>query len=168
MSDCPCRVLDSVKLSFKDCCAPFLSGQQKAPTAEALMRSRYTAYVEKNMDYIDQTQMNEKNEVFNKDEALKWADGSDWQGLEIKLTKKGGMNDSSGIVEFIAHYRDKASGTNLKHHETSGFQKVDGVWKFKEGSIHGAGPVRRVEPKLGRNDPCHCGSGQKYKKCHGA
>ncbi len=29
-------------------------------------------------------------------------------------------------------------------------------------------PIRREEPKVGRNDPCHCGSGLKYKKCHGA
>lgn len=168
MSDCPCRVLDSKKMSFEDCCGPYLSGKKKAPTAEALMRSRYSAYVHKNMDYIDQTQMNEKHEVFNKEEALKWAESSEWNGLEIKSTQKGQADDTTGVVEFIAHYKDKASGTELKHHETSSFQKQDGAWKFKEGSIHGAGPIRRVEPKIGRNDPCHCGSGKKFKKCHGA
>jgi preprotein translocase subunit SecA len=36
------------------------------------------------------------------------------------------------------------------------------------GHAHTAEPFRRVEPKLGRNDPCSCGSGRKYKKCHGA
>lgn len=168
MSECPCRVLDSKKIAYDDCCAPFITGKKKAPTAEALMRSRYAAYVVKNIDYIDATQINEKHEVFNKEEALKWAESSDWKGLEIKSTKKGESNDDSGLVEFVAHYKDKASGTELKHHETSLFQKAGGDWKFKEGTIHGAQPVKRLEPKLGRNDPCHCGSGKKFKKCHGA
>ena len=168
MSDCPCRVLDSKKLNFDDCCAPFLKGAKKATTAESMMRSRYSAYVVKNIEYIDQTQINEKNEVFNKEEALKWAESSEWQGLEIKRTQKGEANDDTGVVEFIAHYKDKASGTELRHHETSLFQKHNGDWKFKEGNIHGAQPVKRVEPKIGRNDPCHCNSGKKFKKCHGA
>jgi SEC-C motif-containing protein len=168
MSNCPCRILDVKKLNFSDCCEPILKGKVKAPTAEAMMRSRYTAYVLKNIDFIDQTQMNEKHEVFNKEEALKWAEGSEWKGLEIKSTKKGLANDDTGVVEFVAHYKDKASGTELRHHETSLFQKNNGEWKFKEGNVHGAQPVKRLEPKLGRNDPCHCGSGKKFKKCHGA
>ena len=168
MSNCPCRVLDTKKLSFDECCAPFLKGSKKAPTAESMMRSRYTAYVEKNIDYIDVTQINEKHEVFNKEEALKWAESSEWMGLEIKSTRKGDLNDDTGVVEFVAHYKDKASGTELHHHETSLFQKQNGDWKFKEGTIHGAQPVKRLEPKVGRNDPCSCGSGKKFKKCHGA
>lgn len=168
MSDCPCRILDTKKLSLNDCCGPFMDGKKAAPTAEAMMRSRYTAYVVKNIDYIDQTQINEKNEVFNKEEALKWAESSEWMGLDIKRTQKGEANDDTGVVEFIAHYKDKTSGTELRHHETSSFQKKDGGWKFKEGNIHGAQPVKRVEPKIGRNDPCHCGSEKKFKKCHGA
>ena len=168
MSLCPCRSLDQNKLDYENCCAPYVSGKKKAPTAEALMRSRYSAYVVKNIDYIDQTQVNSPDEVFNKEEALKWADSSEWEGLEIKKTQKGEPNDNTGIVEFIAHYKDKASGTALKHHETSLFGKKDGEWKFKEGQIHGAQPVKRLEPKLGRNDPCSCGSGKKFKKCCGA
>jgi SEC-C motif-containing protein len=68
----------------------------------------------------------------------------------------------------VAHYKDKASGTELHHHETSLFQKKDGEWKFRAGQIHGAQPVKRLEPKIGRNDPCSCGSGKKFKKCCGA
>lgn len=168
MSDCPCRIMDTKKLPLDACCGPYLKGSKKAPTAESMMRSRYSAYVEKNIDYIDQTQLNEKNEVFNKEEALKWADSSEWLGLEIKRTQKGEANDDSGVVEFIAHYKDKASGTELRHHETSLFQKQNGDWKFKEGNIHGAQPIKRIDPKIGRNDPCHCGSNKKFKKCHGA
>lgn len=168
MSDCPCRVLETQKVSLEECCGPFLKGSKKAPTAVAMMRSRYSAYVVKNIDYIDQTQINEKNETFNKEEALKWAESSEWMGLEVKRTQKGEANDDTGVVEFIAHYKDKASGTELRHHETSLFKKDNDGWKFKEGNIHGAQPVKRIDPKVGRNDPCHCGSGKKFKKCHGA
>lgn len=169
MSVCPCRQLEKESQpSYESCCAPFVTGKKKAPTAESLMRSRYSAYVVKNIDYIDQTQVATPNEVFDKEEALKWADSSEWQGLEIRKTQKGEPNDNTGIVEFVAHYKDKASGTELRHHETSLFQKDGGEWKFKEGQIHGAQPVKRLEPKLGRNDQCSCGSGKKYKKCCGA
>lgn len=168
MSLCPCRSMDQNKLNYDVCCAPYVEGKKKAPTAVALMRSRYSAYVIKNIDYIDQTHIPIENEVFNKEEALKWADSSEWVGLEIKKTQKGEMNDNTGVVEFIAHYKDKASGTELNHHETSLFQKKDGEWKFKEGQIHGAQPIKRLEPKVGRNDPCSCGSNKKFKKCCGA
>ena len=168
MSDCPCRILDTKKATLEECCGPFLKGSKKAPTAVAMMRSRYSAYVVKNIDYIDATQINEKNETFNKEEALKWAESSEWMGLEVKRTQKGEANDDTGVVEFIAHYKDKASGTELRHHETSLFKKENDGWKFKEGNIHGAQPVKRIDPKVGRNDPCHCGSGKKFKKCHGA
>ena len=167
MSLCPCRSMDQKKLNYTECCEPFLTGAKKAPTAEALMRSRYAAYVVKNIDYIDETQIVLENEKFDKDEARKWADSSEWMGLEIKKTQKGEPADNTGVVEFVAHYKDKASGTELHHHETSLFQKQDGDWKFKEGQIHGAQPVKRLEPKVGRNDPCSCGSGKKFKKCCG-
>ena len=169
MSLCPCRTLDQQnKTPYEECCAPFVTGKKIAPTAESLMRSRYSAYVVKNIDYIDQTQITTSGETFDKEEALKWADSSEWMGLEIKKSQKGSPTDNTGIVEFIAHYKDKASGTELRHHETSLFQRDNGNWKFKEGQIHGAQPVKRLEPKLGRNDVCSCGSGKKYKKCCGA
>ena len=98
MSDCPCRILDSEKKNFDECCGPIIKGQKSATTAESMMRSRYTAYVIKDIEYIDKTQMNEKHEVFNKEEALKWAESSEWQGLEIKQTRKGTAKDDPGVV----------------------------------------------------------------------
>jgi SEC-C motif-containing protein len=168
MSDCPCRSLDKTKISYDDCCRPFIEGKKLASTAEALMRARYSAYVVRNISYIDTTQVSVPGEEFNKEEALKWAESSEWLGLEVKKTQKGGSGDNTGVVEFVAHYKDKASGTELRHHETSLFTRDAGAWKFKEGQIHGAQPLRRLEPKIGRNDPCSCGSGKKFKKCCGA
>lgn len=160
--------MDSQKIDYNKCCEPFLENKSKAPTAESLMRARYSSYVVKKIDYIDETQITLDSETFDKEEALKWAESADWMGLEIVSTQKGQTEDNTGVVEFIAHYKDKNSGTELKHHETSLFQKKDGEWKFREGHIHGAGPVKRLEPKIGRNDPCSCGSGKKFKKCCGA
>jgi SEC-C motif-containing protein len=168
MSVCPCRTTDTKKVSFAECCEPFVTNKKKAPTAEALMRARYSAYVVKNIDYIDETQITLPNETFDKEEARKWANGSEWMGLDLKKTSKGEASDNTGTVEFVAHYKDLNSGTELHHHETSLFTKKDGAWFFKEGQIHGAQPLRRLEPKTGRNDPCSCGSGKKYKKCCGA
>lgn len=168
MSVCPCRSIDQNQLNYSDCCEPILTGKQKAPTAEALMRSRYAAYVVKNIDFIDSTQIVLPNETFDKEEARKWADSSEWLGLEIKKTQKGQEGDNTGVVEFVALYKDKQSGTELRHHETSLFKREEGEWKFLEGQIHGAQPVKRLEPKIGRNDPCSCGSGKKFKKCCGA
>jgi len=163
---CPCRSTDqNQKLTFDKCCQPYIEKKKKAPTAEALMRSRYTAYVVKNIDYVDETQVNSAEEKFDKEEALKWAESSDWMGLDILKTVKGEVEDNTGTVEFVAHYKDKASGTELHHRETSLFTKVSGEWKFKEGHIYGGQPQKRLEPKIGRNDPCSCGSGKKFKKC---
>jgi SEC-C motif-containing protein len=80
------------------------------------------------------------------------------------------------MVEFIATY--ETAGTGLDHHEVSQFRKAkDGQWLFVDGEAHqhkeGEGhhhntptaPVKRESPKIGRNDPCPCGSGKKYKKC---
>ena len=53
----------------------------------------------------------------------------------------------------------------LEHHERAEFEKIKGEWRFIDGRIIGPEPIRREEPRIGRNDPCPCGSGLKYKKC---
>lgn len=165
MSACPCRALESKPLDLADCCGPILSGKSQASTAEGLMRARYSAYAQKNMAFIDQTQIMLEGETFNQDDALKWAEGSEWKGMKVVSTKKGTESDNTGIVEFEAHYKDKASGKELVHKETALFEKSGSNWKFKDGNIAGAQPIKRLEPKVGRNDPCSCGSGKKSKKC---
>jgi SEC-C motif-containing protein len=165
MSVCPCRAFDEKPLDYSACCAPLHEGKTQPATPENLMRARYSAYAKKNMEFIDATQIMLEGETFNQAEALKWAESSDWKGLKIVSTKKGGVTDTTGIVEFEAHYQDKASGKDLIHKETALFEKAGGQWKFKDGNIAGAQPIKRLEPKVGRNDPCPCGSGKKSKKC---
>lgn len=161
MSKCQCL---SGK-SFEDCCAPYLTGGRAAPTAEALMRSRYVAYVRGDIDYIEATSAPEALRDFDRAGSEAWAKKSEWLGLEIIAVQGGGANDTSGQVEFVARF--KSDGVEHRHHELSEFRREDGKWFFVDGKLVRQ-PVQNEGPRIGRNDPCTCGSGKKYKKCCGA
>jgi SEC-C motif-containing protein len=94
-----------------------------------------------------------------------WSKQSKWLGLEILSTDKGGPDDEEGGVEFVARY--KLKGMNVSHHERATFRKHNGRWVFVDGEEVAPPPMKREEPRIGRNDPCPCGSGKKYKKCCG-
>ena len=160
MSVCPCC---SGK-EFADCCEPILKGVP-APTAEALMRARYSAYATKDIDFLHDSSCGPALKEFNRDDVQKWAETAEWLGLEIHRVEAGGEGDERGEVEFTARYKVKE--TEYRHHENAQFRRVDGAWRFSDGKIVGPEPKRREEPKVGRNDPCPCGSGKKYKKCCG-
>jgi len=74
-----------------------------------------------------------------------------------------GADDLTGSVEFIAHYTEK--NTKKKHHELAQFARVDGTWYFSDGTPIVPAQFVRPQPKVGRNEPCPCGSGKKHKKC---
>lgn len=160
MDTCPC----GSKKGYDQCCGPYIEGKMAAPTAEALMRSRYSAYVVKNVEYIESTHSLEERDDLSIEETRKWAEESTWLGLEIVSTQKGSETDDTGVVEFIASYAQR--GSRHEHHETSNFHKVDGKWYYKDGTLKNTTVVRH-EAKVGRNDPCPCGSGKKFKKCCG-
>ena len=151
--------------SFAECCKPYHDGSAKPATAEALMRARYSAYVAENIDYVVATHNPDTAHEVDRDGAGKWSREADWEGLEIVATDKGGPEDDDGVVEFIARYR--AGGGTVAHHERASFRRIDGDWYFIDGEIVKAKPAVRAAPKVGRNEPCPCGSGKKYKKCHG-
>jgi len=160
-SDCPC----GSGATYGDCCSPIIDGSTLAPTAEALMRSRYTAYVTGNVKHLGDTLDAAGKNDFDADSAKSWAESADWKGLEVVSVEKGGVDDDDGIVEFIASY--EVDEQLLQHHERAQFKKSGKRWEFVDGRVIGRDPYRREEPKIGRNDPCSCGSGKKYKKCCG-
>lgn len=159
---CPCC---SGK-EYEMCCKPFLEMGQKPQTAEQVMRSRYTAFCVGQINYI----LESSHPHYRKDIDLKsirqWSEQSEWVQLEIVNVQNGLGDDDTGIVEFIAHYRQQ--GHDIKHHEIGHFLKHQGMWYYTHGRTPSIGTVRHEGPKLGRNDPCVCGSGKKYKKCCGA
>ncbi|MES9980019.1 MAG: YchJ family metal-binding protein, partial [Candidatus Thiodiazotropha sp. 6PLUC5] len=91
---------------------------------------------------------------------------SEWLKLEVVETDKGTADDEEGSVEFIATYKER--GTIRPHHEISHFTRVDGKWYFVDGELVSPKTEVRKQPKVGRNEPCPCGSGKKFKKCCGA
>ena len=147
---------------YTECCEPYISGRAKAPTAESLMRSRYSAYVEHAIDYIINTCVHRGKEDIDYNSTRDWSEKSTWLGLNIIATEKGGITDTEGTVEFEASY--ERDGLKDIHHERALFKKENGDWLYVEGTISPRTIVRSAA-KIGRNDPCPCGSGKKYKHC---
>jgi SEC-C motif domain protein len=151
--------------STEKCCGRYIHGGQKPPTAEALMRSRYSAYVLGEIDYIVATHDPERRHEVDPTGAREWSKDSEWEGLTIHRVERGGVEDQDGVVEFTARYvRD---GHLVPHREHATFRRVDGDWFYVDGDILKPKPVVREGRKVGRNEVCPCGSGKKYKKCHG-
>lgn len=144
---------------FSDCCEPFLSKDTLPDSAEKLMRSRYSAYVTENIDYLIHTTHSTTASDYKKSDLAHWAKSSQWQKLEIISTQDGLKTDATGFVEFKAYYQSK--GVNTIHHEKSLFMKESDKWFY----VNGNSPE---QAKIKRNTPCPCGSGKKYKKCCGA
>ena len=159
---CPCK---SGK-KFGECCGPLIAGTAKAETAEALMRARYSSYVTGDIAFLKSSATAAVQEQFDEKASAAWSAAAEWHGLEILKTEKGQKGDKTGVVEFRALYT--ANGEFCNHHEISTFVKEADGWKFEDGELIGEKPTVREEPKVGRNDPCPCGSGKKFKKCCGA
>lgn len=166
-STCPCRAREDEKPGFAECCGPYLAREAKAPTAEALMRSRYSAYVKGDIDYLHDTLAPDQRKDFSAESSEDWAKKSEWLGLDIVETEEGGENDATGTVQFVAHF--KRDGKILTHKEKSLFthDAKDGVWYYAAQLVLKSTPLV-LGKQTGRNDPCPCGSGKKYKKCCGA
>lgn len=158
MSACPC----GTEKNYNECCEPIIKGTKKAPTAESLMRSRYTAFAKGELDHVEKSHHSSTRAELDMESVRSWATNSEWLGLEIRETDKGLEKDTTGKVEFKCKFI--FNGAEQTHHELSTFTKENGEWFFVDGVMRN-NTVRRSEPKVGRNDPCSCGSGKKAKKC---
>lgn len=126
------------------------------------MRSRYTAYVRGEIGYLLATHDASTRDNVDRAATEEWSRDTDWQGLEILATEAGGETDDKGIVEFVV--RGSTKGRPFAQRERSRFAKRDGAWFYVDGKLQ----LATAPAKPGRNDPCPCGSGTKYKRCHGA
>lgn len=146
--------------TFTQCCEPVIMGERAAATAEQLMRARYSAYATTNIEFLEASLHPDNRENFDAEATRQWAESSAWTGLSIIEKVAGSEEDKVGIVSFCATYTDSEEKPH-QHNERAQFKKVSGNWYFCDGQI--------IQPnKVGRNDPCSCGSGKKYKKCCGA
>ena len=130
------------------------------------MRSRYSAYATGAIDYVISSHDPESRDSVDREGAETWSREAEWDGLDVVATEAGGESDDEGVVEFVARYR--ANGQPVAHHERSTFRRIEGAWHYVDGDIVRNKPKVREQPKVGRNEPCPCGSGKKFKKCHGA
>ena len=128
MSTCPC----GAETAYEECCGLYHSGAAIAPTAEALMRSRYSAYAKCQIDYLRKTLPMTSWRGFDHKGTKQWAEQSEWLGLEI-ISAKGGPEDKRGKVEFIARF--KQNGVDHMLHELSSFEKVENRWFYVSGKI---------------------------------
>jgi SEC-C motif-containing protein len=156
---CPC----GSEHSFAQCCGAVISGKKKAARAEDLMRARYTAFAQGNVDFIMDSHHSRTRHEIERADVESWSKSSKWLGLRVLETQKGEKSDDTGVVIFHARY--ESEGKEFDHFEYSQFEKENGEWKFLDAQALHPGPIRREGPKIGRNDPCPCGSGKKYKKC---
>jgi len=139
--------------TFESCCAPLIDGVAAAAGAEALMRSRYSAYVVGAGEYLVATTVPEKQVSEDAELIRSHAAQTTWLGLTVLDTEEG---ETRATVAFKAYYRE-GTGTIRVHHEKSTFRAIAGRWYYDTGVLYDA--------EVGRNDPCPCGSGKKYKKC---
>jgi SEC-C motif-containing protein len=129
------------------------------------MRSRYSAYIVGDFDHISGSLSTELRESFNLPAVQAMSADLTRLGLDIRAVERGGPEDEEGTVEFAARFKE--DGQEKIHHERARFRREQGRWVYAGGEMRPKGKPREVR-KIGRNEPCPCGSGKKYKKCHGA
>jgi SEC-C motif domain protein len=119
---CPCQSGES----YAACCGPLHRGEAHAPTAERLMRSRYSAFAVGDSAYLIETW-----HPSTRPESLELDPGMRWFSLEILSRTAGGMLDSNGVVEFRARYR--LDGEVGEQRETSRFVRENRRWFYVDG-----------------------------------
>jgi SEC-C motif-containing protein len=150
---CPC----GSQKPYTHCCQPLLAGQAHAPTPEALMRSRYTAFCRDNVDYLIATHHPSQRRPGLATQLQETIDTTVWLGLKVIDAPAPAAGNPHGFVEFAAFYKNPEPA---QLHERSKFIRENGRWYYQTGAL--LPPVT-----LPRNEPCWCGSGKKYKLCHG-
>ena len=113
---------------FAECCEIFIKEIEKAPTAEKLMRSRYSAYATQAVDYLVNTTHVSKRKYHSKEDILGWSKSNQWIKLEI-------LNSSENTVEFKAYYIDSELKAQV-HHEKSTFKNENGLWFYVDGEFY--------------------------------
>lgn len=147
-TDCPCG-----QGNYANCCQPLHLGVAIAATAEQLMRSRYSAFAQHEIDYIVQTTAKGQQQALDVAAIRDWSESNQWLKLEVVQAQEK-LDKNHAQVEFKAHYHDGQQAQ--EHHEISHFVKYAGAWYFLDPT---------TEMKITMKQPCICGSERKFKQC---
>ena len=164
MNDCKRCHCDST-LPFSRCCGPIIAGATQAVSAKQLMRSRFSAFCSGNIDYLMASHHPSQRRDDDRGQLAATLNQCQWLELSIIDCQQGSADQQQGEVEFIASYR--RDGQLAQLHERSRFVREQGQWFYLHGDILSTGNRSASQPKPGRNEPCFCGSGKKFKHCHG-
>jgi SEC-C motif-containing protein len=123
---CPCLSGET----YGACCAPLHRGGRSAATAEALMRSRYSAFAVGDAAYLRDTWHPTTRRA-----SLELDGDQQWRRLDILAIRAGGPFDDAGVVEFAAHHRNTATGERGVLHEVSRFVRERGRWLYLDGDV---------------------------------
>lgn len=121
---CPC----GSNAPYETCCGTFHSGTKTAPTAEALMRSRYSAFAKHEITYLKETTWPPHQKHFDEVGYLSRAQSSIWLGLDISETEDGQETDTKGTVTFTA--KSMMNGALNEQTEKSLFKKKNVFWFY--------------------------------------
>ncbi len=122
--NCPCGIIKP----YSDCCKIIHDDVSKAKTAEQLMRSRYSAFVRADGDYLMQSHHSTTRPLKEKKAIVKWAKSVSWIRLEVLETLKGKVKDTEGTVTFNAYFYENGEVNVI--HEKSAFVKEHGNWMY--------------------------------------
>jgi SEC-C motif-containing protein len=153
---CPCG---SGRL-FEQCCEPIHLGRQQPATAEQLMRARFTAHVAHNFKFLHDTYRATAGKPYVAEEG---EPAVVWTRLEVHSHEVVADHPDKAFVDFSAYGTEE--GVEKVLQEKAEFHRVNGTWLYTREARLGPAPFKSTAPKVGRNDPCPCGSGKKYKHC---
>lgn len=116
------------KKNFEACCKPLIEFEKKAQTAEELMRSRYSAFATKSVDYLVETHHPKTRVNLDIHDLFLFCGQANFTKLKVKKTKKGKENDDSGRVKFEAFF--EMNGKKEVIAEDSYFERLEGDWFY--------------------------------------
>ena len=156
---CPCNSRQT--FASQPCCDEIIAGIRKARTAEELLRARYTAFATGAIEFIGATTHPQALEEYDEAATRLWATTATFTKLEIFESVSDG--EDTAYVTFEAHFTQKHE--KQIHRERSRFERLNGEWFFHSCDLLKPRTIQYTSPQPGRNQPCPCGSGKKFKKC---
>lgn len=149
-ASCPCQSGQP----YQTCCQAYHQENALPDTAEQLMRSRYSAYVLHDIDYIIATTVPAQQHLLKREDLQHWSETAEWLGLTVQAHYPN-ISKTHAQVAFEARFAE--AGETHRHQELSAFVRIDHRWYFIDPTV----------PLPGMKQPCFCGSGKKFKACCG-